>query len=68
MKCDVPENDPELAQLVLKVQRHKRSATCRRNGKCRFHYPWPPSPKTLIAREDCEDACKDAQRVLAGTY
>ena len=48
--CSIPE-DVDLAQLVSKVQKHRHSATCRRNGHCRFHYPRPPSPHTLIARE-----------------
>ena len=47
--CSIP-ND-ELAEMVTKVQKHRHSATCRRHGKCRFHYPRPPSPFTLIARE-----------------
>ena len=48
--CNIPA-DEELAQLVSKVQKHRHSATCRRHGKCRFHYPHPPSPKTVIARQ-----------------
>ena len=50
VKCNIP-NDEELAQLVSKVQKHRHSATCRRHGKCRFHYPCPPSPETVIARQ-----------------
>ncbi len=49
--CCIPEDDHNLANMVQKVQRHKHSATCRRNGQCRFHYPRPPSPHTLIAHE-----------------
>ena len=41
----------ELAELVCKIQKHRHSATCRRHGSCRFHYPRPPSPFTVIARE-----------------
>ena len=48
--CDIPE-DEELAELVCKVQKHRHSATCRSHGHCRFHYPRPPSPLTIIARE-----------------
>ena len=48
--CNIPQDDG-LAQLVSKVQKHKHSATCRRNGHCRFHYPRPPSPVTVIARK-----------------
>ena len=50
IKCNIPD-DEELSQLVSKVQKHRHSATCRRHGKCRFHYPRPPSPETVIARQ-----------------
>ena len=48
--CDIPE-DERLAELVCKVQKHRHSVTCRRHGHCRFHYPRPPSPVTVVARE-----------------
>ena len=48
--CGIPE-DEELADLVCKVKKHRHSATCRRHGHCRFHYPRPPSPVTVVARE-----------------
>ena len=44
---NVPE-DEEMAELVTKLQKHKHSATCRRHGSCKFHYPRPPSPVTAI--------------------
>ena len=44
---NVPE-DEEMAELVTKLQKHKHSATCRRHGSCKFHYPRPPSPVTVI--------------------
>ena len=50
VKCNIPD-DEELAQLVSKVQKHRHSATCRRHGKCCFHYPRPPSLETAIARQ-----------------
>ena len=50
VKCNIPD-DEELAQLISKVQKHRHSATCRRHGKCRFHYPRPPSPETVIAHQ-----------------
>ena len=56
ISCSAPE-DADLAHLVFKVQKHRHSATCRRNGHCRFHYPRPPSPQTLIAREFKPDMC-----------
>ena len=48
--CDIPE-DERLAELVCKVQKHRHSVTCRRHGHCRFHFPRPPSPVTVVARE-----------------
>ena len=48
--CDIPD-DEHLAKLVCKVQKHRHSVTCRRHGHCRFHYPRPPSPVTVVARE-----------------
>ena len=55
ISCSTPK-DADLA-LVSQVQKHRHSATCRRNGHCRFHYPHPPSPQTLIAREFQPDMC-----------
>ena len=62
---DIPE-DEVLAQLVSKVQKHRHSATCRRNGCCRFRYPRPPSPATVIAHEANTDLCsaEDAAAAL----
>ena len=48
--CDIPQ-DEHLAELVCKVQKHRHSVTCRRHGHCRFHYPRPPSPVTVVAHE-----------------
>ena len=53
--------DADLAHLVLKVQKHRYSATCRRKGHCRFHYSRPPSPQMLIAREFKSDMCSKYQ-------
>ena len=40
----------EINDHSAKFQSHKHSATCRRNGACRFRFPHAPSIKTLIAR------------------
>lgn len=50
ISCSILQ-DMDLAELVCKVQKHRHSSTCRRNGHCRFNYPRPPSPHTLVARE-----------------
>ena len=49
--CDIPD-DQDLADLICRVQKHRHSVACRRHGHCRFHYPRPPSPVTVIAREN----------------
>ena len=69
VKCNIPD-DEELAQLVSKVQKHRHSATCRRHGKCWFHYPRPPSPETVIAHQSTaatypEEQAEQAVKALA---
>lgn len=63
--CDIPE-DEELAELVCRVQKHRHSATCRRHGHCRFHYPRPPSPLTVIARES--NLSEDSDELMASLH
>ena len=47
LTCSV--NDAETAHLV-KLQTHKHSRTCRKKGKarCRFGFPLPPLPRTML--------------------
>ena len=47
LTCSV--NDAETAHLV-ELQTHKHSKTCRKKGKaiCRFGFPLPPLPRTLL--------------------
>ena len=42
-------NDDETAHLV-ELQTHKHSRTCRKKGKaiCRFGFPLPPLPRTML--------------------
>lgn len=54
-------DDADLAHLVSKVQKHRHSATCRRNGHGRFHYLHPPSPQTVIAHEFQPNMCSKDQ-------
>lgn len=69
--CRVPD-DEELALKVLSLQKHTHSPSCRRNNKCRFRFPQPPSLSTLIAREpdvdpedeDGKDRVKHLKEVL----
>ena len=52
ISCNIPSEDGKLKDLVLLLQQHKHSSYCRRNKKCRFNFPQPPSSKTLIAKPD----------------
>ena len=40
VQCGIPA-DEEVAKVVTKVQRHRHLNTCRRNGRCRFHFSHP---------------------------
>ena len=42
--------DAELRTLVMRLQRHKHTHTCQKNGRrgCRFDYPKQPSPETRL--------------------
>ena len=60
----------KLSEVVSKVQKHQHSATCRGHGKCCFHYPRPPSPETVIARQSTaatypEEFTEQAVKALA---
>ena len=53
-RCSIPQGECDLKRLVLSVQKHVHSKTCRRSGKCRFRFPHPPSSETVIARPSTE--------------
>ena len=72
VQCSIPE-DSDFAEFVTKSQTHRHSSTCRKGGKCRFHYPRPPSPYTIIAREEASQAyserdVRDAHEALSAVY
>ena len=58
--CDIPENE-EIRSLVKKLQTHHHSPVCRAHVKarCRFNFPRPPYPKTIIARNRSNDGHVD---------
>lgn len=63
--CAIPaEEESDLRNLVLSVQKHVHSATCRRSGSCRFHFPHPPSSGTVIARQSEEPNPEIVERDL----
>lgn len=45
----------------VKLQMHRHSATCRKGGRavCRFHYPIPPFPETVILEPNKEATSAD---------
>ncbi len=55
VSCAIPDNDCKLKELVLLLQQHKHSTYCKRGRSCRFNFPQPPSPKTLIAYPNDDD-------------
>lgn len=47
--CQIPTDDPSLAELVSTVQTHSHSVACRKHGKsCRFSFPRPPLKSTMV--------------------
>ena len=66
VSCSLPEDDEELRHLVETLQIHNHSPTCRRKGKCRFNYPKPPSPHTIISdepEENCQQELEFASKI-----
>ena len=57
INCSTPVRDTDLAELISKVQKHRHSGTCKRNGQCRFHYPRPRSLQTVIGRQWESEMC-----------
>ena len=55
VSCALPADDCKLRELVCLLQQHKHSSYCKRNKTCRFSFPKPPSPKTLITKFDPEN-------------
>ena len=55
ISCSLPDDDQELRALVEGLQIHRHSPTCRQKGSCRFNYPKPPSPHTIISDEPQEN-------------
>ena len=65
--CSLPKHDEELQNLVESLQVHRHSQSCRRKAGCRFHYPKPPSPSSVIThqpQENCQQQIDFAVRIL----
>ena len=53
VSCHVPrDGEDDLKDLVLRLQKHNHTQTCRKNGRnrCRFDYPKRPSDTTRLKR------------------
>lgn len=50
ISCAIPKEEGKLKELVLLLQQHKHSSYCKKNSKCRFNFPHPPSSKTLVTQ------------------
>ena len=54
--CAIPgEENSELRQLVLSLQKHRHSESCRRGRSCRYQFPHYPSAETVIAQKPNTD-------------
>ena len=57
ISCAISENDSKLKDLVLLLQQqYKHSTYCKRNGRCQFNFPHPPSNETLISEPSETDS------------
>ncbi len=67
--AQIPEGDDErskkLRELVVRLQIHKHSAYCRRDGRCRFGIPAAPSPVKLISGKPVENTSKKVKEATA---
>ena len=57
--CNMPTEEGQLKDLVTLLQQHRHSKYCKRSGRCRFHFPHPPSNYTLIAYPSDDDNIAD---------
>ena len=64
VSCALPADDCKLRELVSLLQQHKHSSYCKRNKTCRFNFPKPPSPKTLITKFDENTDIEHSKTVL----
>ena len=62
VSCALPEDYEGLAELLLLVQRHTHSLTCRKHGEaCRFHFPRLPVRHTTAFKPMEEEVPKATQ-------
>ena len=56
----------EIVGDLINLQRHKHSKTCKKQGQkiCRFNFPLPPMPRTMILEPLSEDAFDENEKDL----
>ena len=55
----------DIAKTVKEVNQHRHSKTCRKyGGHCRFNYPRPPSPHTIIVQPATGDSAAKKKKLL----
>ena len=55
----------DVAKTVKEVNQHKHSKTCRKHGtNCRFNYPRPPAPHTIVVQPLIEPDSKKREKIL----
>ena len=55
----------KIAKTVKEVNQHKHSKTCAKYGNtCRFNYPKPPAPHTIIVQPLIESDTKKRDKLL----
>jgi hypothetical protein len=59
ISCSLPSEEGQLKDLVTLLQRHRHSKYCKRSGRCRFHFPHPPTNNTVIAYPNSDDSVID---------
>ena len=59
--CQKPDSSSEMEDLV-NLQMHRHAKTCKRAGHkiCRFNFPLPPMPRTMILTP-VENSCFDEE-------
>ena len=55
ISASIPDDDNELKDLVVVLQKHRHSSYCAKKGRYRFEFPKPPSDYTLIAEPLTDD-------------
>ena len=55
----------DIATTVREVNQHRHSKTCRKyGGHCRFNYPRPPAPHTIIVQPVKESDTEKRSKIL----